>query len=230
MNIHGSQSYKKQLRLQDVFAGTRPSEEPCLLDGSLIMRASKTGRRGRGTGSLFNERRLVTLNVVILISGDGRRGHTLIAYNCTMEVDQEHFRERTVLSQAKVCVLGINTARLGIKRCSSFLNRSSLKQLFKQSKDDIKEEVFRRCLLSSKEEQHDLLACEGREQGLAIHISTAVLLSYKKKQQSVLTYVLVPMTWGAQRASREAAACISSLHALPWIVSVSRPAPASLVL
>lgn len=114
-------------------------------------------------GSLFYERRLVTLNLVILITGEGRRESTLVAFNCTMKVEQERFRERTMLMQANVCMRDINTVRLGIKRCSSSLNQSSLEQLFKQSKDDIKEEIFRWCLLSSKEEQHDMLAFEGRE-------------------------------------------------------------------
>lgn len=42
--------------------------------------------------------------------------------------------------------------------------------------EQTKKEILRQCLVSPKE-QHDMLACEGREQGLAMHISTAVLLS-----------------------------------------------------
>lgn len=50
MNYHGRQSYKKQMRWQEVFAGTGPYEEPCLLDWSLAVRVSETGRRGQGNG------------------------------------------------------------------------------------------------------------------------------------------------------------------------------------
>lgn len=188
MNHHGRQSCKKRLRLQEVFAGMGPLEEPCLLDGSPVVTVSETGRRGRGTGSLFYEKQLVTLNLVILITGKSRRGSTLVAYDDTMEVEQEHIRERTMLAQANVCMLEINTVRLGIKRCSPFLSQSSLEQLFKESKDDIKEAIFRRCFLSSKEEQRDMFTGEVKEQGLEIRISTAVLLSYNE-EAAVYAYV-----------------------------------------
>lgn len=117
----------------------------------------KEAGEGRGTGSLFYERRLATLNLVIVIMREDKKRGTIVAFNCTMEVEQEHFRERKMLAQANVCTIDINTVRLGIKRCFSSLNQSSLKQLFKQSKDGIKEEIFRQFLLSSKEEQHDVL-------------------------------------------------------------------------
>lgn len=85
-----------------------------------------------------------------------------------------------MLAQANVFMLDIKKVKLGIKRCSSSLNQSCLKQLFEQSKNDIKE-IFRQCLLSLKEEQNDTLACEGKEQGLAICISIAVLLSHHEE-------------------------------------------------
>jgi len=80
---------------------------------------------GRGTGSVFHARRLATLSLVIPITGEGRSGSTLVAYNCTAEVEQEHLRERTMLAQANVSTPDINTVRPGMKRCSSFLNQPS---------------------------------------------------------------------------------------------------------
>lgn len=46
----------------------------------------------------------MTLNLVILITGEGRRESTLVAFNCTMKVEQERFRDRTMLVQANVCM------------------------------------------------------------------------------------------------------------------------------
>lgn len=148
-----------------------------------------------------------------------------------MEVEQERFRERTMLAQANICTIDVNTVRLGIKRCSSFLNQPSLDQLFKQSEDDIKEETFRRCLLSLKEEQHAVLACEGREQGLAICISTAVLLSYNE-EAAVCPYVCpCPQDLGSAEcpARLQPASAVSMLspkwypcHSLPQLLLSSK--------
>lgn len=56
MNYHGRQSYKKQMRLQEVFAGMGPYEELCLLNWSLAVRVTETGRRRQGNGqSLMRE-------------------------------------------------------------------------------------------------------------------------------------------------------------------------------
>lgn len=139
---------------------------------------------------------------------DKKRG-TIVAFNCTMEVEQEHFRERKMLAQANVCTIDINTVRLGIKRCFSSLNQSSLKQLFKQSKDGIKEEIFRQFLLSSKEEQHDVLTLWGQRTGPGnpcFHCSPFVL--QWRSSSLCLHASLSPTTWGAQRVSR------CSLHQL----------------
>lgn len=59
-----------------------------LLGWSLAGRAVCSGRRGRGRGCLSSERRLVTLNWAILITGESRRCSTLVVvHNCTMEVN-----------------------------------------------------------------------------------------------------------------------------------------------
>lgn len=68
------------------------------------------------------------------------------------------------------------------------------------------------CFLSSKE-QHDILTCEGREQGLQSSFPLQSFCPTTEKQQPVLKCVLVPVTWGMQAAPREAAASVSSLLA-----------------
>lgn len=73
MNHHERQSCEKQMWLQDMSAATGCSKEPCLLGWSRVGRACCSGRRGRGRGSHSCERRLVTLNLVILIIAESRR-------------------------------------------------------------------------------------------------------------------------------------------------------------
>lgn len=104
MNHHKRQSCEKQMWLQAMSAATGCSKESCLLGCSLVGRAHCNGRRGRGRGNLSRERRLVTLNLAILIIGESRRCSTLVAVpNCTMEVKQEHFENGTVNISQCLC-------------------------------------------------------------------------------------------------------------------------------
>lgn len=75
-----------------------------------------------------------------------------------------------------------------------------------------------------------MLACEGREQGLAIHISTAVLLSCHEEAAVCAYSHPCPRDLGsAESVKRGCSLHQLSLYAL-WMVSMTQLAPASAVL
>lgn len=108
--------------LQDISAATRVFQR--VLPTGLVTACS--GRRGRGRGSVSCERRLVALNLAILIIGESRSVAHLLLSIIVQWRRSTSTLEKGQSVQANVCMLDINTDRLGIKRCSSSLNQSAL--------------------------------------------------------------------------------------------------------
>lgn len=143
INYHGRQSYDKA----NEAAGNVCRNEAfwkALVTGC---ESKWKGQERAGEQPGFYARGLMALNLAVLTAREGRCRSTLFAYNCTMEVEQERFRKRIMFAQGNICTRQClparYTVRLGIRRCSSPVSLSSLEQLFMQSKDDVKEEIFR---------------------------------------------------------------------------------------